>query len=211
VGAPVTVLLWDELGASMRRARRGTGLSLRQAQVRSGYSKGMLSLAENAKARPSRQLVHWYDEQFAADGLLLSIYAEALTASVPDPLRSVGRTERPVEGDAMTCIAVSPPSGHVAAPGAELVVRWTVRNAGTVAWVGRALRRIGAVDGARVLTSERTVPVPDTHPGAEVEVACAVVAPSRVGTVAGFWEIVDDHGGATFPGGSPLSFVVVTR
>jgi hypothetical protein len=207
----VTATLWDELGASMRRARRGAQLSLRQTQVKSGYSKGMLSLAENGKARPGLQLVQWYDEHFAADGLLLSIYAEARTAAVPDPLRRVGRTERPVPGDAMACVAVSPPSGGVVASGAQLLVCWTLRNDGAVGWTGRKLCRIGAVDGARVLISQRAVAVPDTAPGNDVDVTCVVGAPARTGTVAGFWEMVDDRGAATFPGARPFSFVVVAR
>lgn len=183
----MTGFLWCELGSTMRRIRQAADVSIRAAETRSGYSRGMLSLAENGKARPGRDLVRWYDEAFAANGLLLSLYAEALTAGLLSSTRAAGAPNR----DALNLVGSEPACGVIVAPGAHVAVRWTLRNTGSKRWKGRRLERLGAVGGSRVLESSRHVDVPDTAAGAEATVECEVVAPERRGSYVGCWAMVD--------------------
>src|SRR5690349_20873460 len=138
----------------MRRVRRAADMSIRTAEARSGYSRGMLSLAENGKARPGRDLVRWYDEAFAANGLLLSLYAEALTAALPASGRTAAHPGA-ANGDALSLVGSDPACGAVVAPGVRVAVRWTLRNTGDKRWTGRRLERLGAVGGSLVLCSPR--------------------------------------------------------
>ncbi|HEY2296434.1 MAG TPA: NBR1-Ig-like domain-containing protein [Jatrophihabitans sp.] len=186
-GDELTELLWRELGRAMRRAREDAGVSIRNAEVRSAYSRGMLSLAETGKARPSRELVRWYDATFAANGLLLSLYIEALTAALPSSERLIDGCT----GDALRVVDADPSCGVIVAPGARVWVRWTLRNTGTTAWTARRLERLGAVGGSLVLGSVRRVPVADTAPGAEVSVACELAAPELGATYVCCWALVD--------------------
>jgi len=189
----LTGFIWRELGASMRRLRTAAHVSIRMAETRSGYSRGMLSLAENGKARPGRALVRWYDETFAANGLLLSLYAEALTAALPSSRAAAPPTQQPgtANGDALALVACDPAPGVIVFPGTRVLVRWTVRNTGEQQWTGRCLERMGAVDGSLVLSSARKLDVPDTAPGDQATVECELVAPERPGAYVGCWALVD--------------------
>jgi hypothetical protein len=183
----LTGFLWRELGSRMRRVRQAAGVSIRAAETRSGYSRGMLSLAENGRARPGRDLVRWYDEEFAANGLLLSLYAEAFTAAVLSTARVTGAPNR----DALSLTGCDPACGVVVAPGAHVAARWTLRNTGKRRWTGRRLERLGPIGGSLVLASSRHVDVPTTAPGAEATVECEIVAPHRRGSYIGCWAMVD--------------------
>jgi len=70
-GSPETL----PLGARMRLARQGSGLSLGEVAGELGYSKAHLSAVENRTVRPSRVLVAGYERVLAiADGQLLAAY-----------------------------------------------------------------------------------------------------------------------------------------
>jgi hypothetical protein len=189
----LTELLWRELGGAMRRAREGAKVSIRNAEVRSAYSRGMLSLAETGKARPGRELVRWYDETFVAHGLLLSLYTEALTAALPSSERGPGLIDG-CTGDALRMVSADPGCGVIVAPNVNVPVRWTLHNSGTTTWTERRLERLGAIGGSLVLGSERYVSVPATVPGAEVTVDCELVTPELGGTYVGAWALVDTDG-----------------
>ena len=193
----------------MRALRESAGVSLRQAEARSGWGRGTLSQVENGKARPSRALVEWYEAAFDADGLLLSTYAEA---------RGAHRLERrPVlplhitAGDAFDCANPLLPSGALVRAGQPVTLGWTLRNTGTVAWVGRRLRRVGAHAAAQLLTSAPAVELADCPPGGAVDARIEVKAPTAPGTLVAYWQIVDADGRPCFPMSRLLCSLLVVR
>lgn len=193
----------------MRALRANAGVSLRQAETRSGWGRGTLSQVENGKARPSRALVEWYETAFDADGLLLSAYAEA---------RGAHRTERRVElpphlteGDDFQCANPLLPSGALVRAGRIVTLGWTLRNTGTVAWVDRRLRRVGTHAAAQLLTSPPAVDLDDCPPGGAVDARVEVTTPSTPGTLAAYWQIVDAEGRPCFPISHVLCSVLVVR
>lgn len=192
----------------MRVLRESAGVSLRQAEARSGWGRGTLSQVENGKARPSRALVEWYETAFDADGLLLSAYAEA---------RGAHRNERPVlpahitEGDAFDCADPLLPTGALVRAGQAVTLGWTLRNTGTVAWVGRRLRRVGAHAAAQLLISPPAVDLGDCPPGGAVDARIEVTAPSTPGTLVAYWQIVDPEGRPCFPISHLVSSLLVVR
>lgn len=193
----------------MRALRESAGVSLRQAEARSGWGRGTLSQVENGKARPSRALVEWYETAFGADGLLLSAYAEA---------RGAHRTERRAapplhltDGDAFECANPLLPSGALVRAGRTVTLGWTLRNTGSAAWVGRRLRRVGAHAAAQLLTSLPAVDLADCPPGGAVDARVEVTTPSSPGTLAAYWQIVDAQDRPCFPVSRVLCTVLVVR
>ena len=102
-------------------------------------------------------------------------------------------------GDAMDIVASMIPAGAVVVPCARVVVGWTMRNSGTVPWVGRQVVRVGAAAGIRVISGERACPVPDTAPGKIAAVAFEVEMPKLAGTVAAHWRMANRNGDYCFP------------
>lgn len=202
--------IWREVGESMRRLRQASGYSLREIEDRSGWGRGTLSQMENGKARPSREVVEWYDASLMADGLLLSMYFEAHLARAdhrePD---AVPPGVEPVSGDSVTCAAVAPPAGSLVAANTAVQVQWTLTNTGSVPWRGRLLRRVGAHAGVRAIGSTVLTPIPDTEPGSVVEVGCALLAPKMPGTAVAYWQMVDPNGMLCFPGSNLMSVLLV--
>ena len=56
------------------------------------------------------------------------------------------------------------------APGEVFNVSWTIRNVGTVPWVGRRLERQGPLVGPGLIASPRYVPIPDAEPSTEATI-----------------------------------------
>ena len=195
----MTLFLWRELGENMRKVRVAAGASLRDVEARCGRSRGTLSQVENGKARPSVELVRWYDENFAADGLLLSGYADARAAGAVVAGRAAPG-DSAAAGDAMTLVSASPAFGAAAPADTAVELRWVLRNTGSVPWAGRALRRLGAVGGLRLLTTVSSTPLPDVAPGNQAEVVVTAQTPPIRSTVAAYWQLVDASGTPCFPG-----------
>jgi len=189
--------LWRELGECMRQLRRAAVLSLRQVESGSGWRRSALSQAENAKARPSRRLVDYYDDAFGADGLLVSMYSEARVVRHRWRDKAPTAASAPAD-DAMTVLEASPPTCLRVAPGATLDAEWTIKNAGARPWHGRLLRRVGAYAGPRVITSAPRLVVPPVEPGDSVEISCRIEAPQVGGAVIAYWQFVDERGAACF-------------
>lgn len=186
--------LWRELGESMRRHRLGSGRSLRDVEVASKWGRGTLSQVENGKARPSQSLVSWYDNGFVADGLLLSMYAEARAAHpAVGPIDTPDEREFLIPGDSCRLLDAAPPTGQQVMPGEDVYVRWVISNAGNVAWHGRRFRRVGAHAGVRILGGPRLFDVPAVEPGDLAELELVVRAPDSAGSVVAHWRMVDQH------------------
>jgi hypothetical protein len=195
----------------MRRIRRASGVSLRQVEAGGAWRRGTLSQIETAKSRPSHAIVQWYDDTFAADGLLLSLFAEA--HAVQPFLGPVPGTDREVvvAGDRFALEASSLPAGTLVEAGVARSVVWQLTNSGTVAWRGRQLRRVGASAGVRLVASAATCAVPEAAPGATVRVECSFTPPQLPGTVVAYWRMTHSDGSFCFPMDAALSVLLVVR
>jgi len=76
-------------------------------------------------------------------------------------------------------------------PGQSLVKIWKLRNESTVAWPENT--RLLFVGGDRLANVE-AVGVPDVQPGAEVDIAVDMIAPSKPGRYVGYWRLVAPDG-----------------
>jgi transcriptional regulator with XRE-family HTH domain len=197
--------LWDELGSTMRRVRGEAGVSLRELESRGTWRRSTLSQVETGKARPSRELVEWYDLQVGSDGLLLSIYAEARSRQlIPQP------GDEPARGrDVVRLIDLDPPAGQLVVRGAVVRARLTLANGGRTTWRGRRLRRMGARSGLRLIGSDLEVPVPDLVAGDLAEVEVALRAPQIPGSVAAYWNLVDAAGRDCARSSPPIGVVLL--
>jgi transcriptional regulator with XRE-family HTH domain len=174
----------------MRRVRGAAGVSLRELEMRGSWRRSTISQVENGKARPSRQLVEWYDTELGSNGLLLCIYAEARSRQLL--ARQGIDAGEPL--DEVHVVGIDPPAGHAVHRGAWLPARVALRNGGTASWQGRALHRMGAHTGTRLIGSSPSTPVPDCEPGHCAEVSIELRAPDVPGSVVAFWTMVDDKG-----------------
>lgn len=169
------------LGWTMRQLRRVASQTVTRTAKEFGCSASHISRVEHGTARPSRELVQFYEERFEADGLLLSLFEVVEHASEQGRRRVGGH--RPsrvhaVPGDASTFVGDTIPHGTEMKPGEWFEKQWRVRNSGTVPWVGRQLERQGPLTGPGLITSERYVPVPDTKPGKVAKIKAPLRAPS---------------------------------
>ncbi len=193
--------LWSELGTTMRRVRGAAGVSLRELEDRGSWRRSTISQVENAKARPSRQLVEWFDQELGSDGLLLAIYAQAQAHQ----LRAVPAGDRT---DVPVVLAVDPPSGLLVNRNARLQARVTLANSGAAPWTGRRLRRLGAFAGRRLIGSAPDAAVADLCPGDHTDLVIELEAPELPGTAIAYWRLTDSAGRPS-AGMSPLVAVTL--
>ncbi len=105
-------------------------------------------------------------------------------------------TTTPAPGAACTNVAtfvsdVTVADNSVIAPGQSFTKTWRVRNRGTCTWgAGYAL---GFVSGP-AMTTQTSVPVPATAPGATADVSVPMTAPTTTGKVQGFWQLRAPNG-----------------
>jgi hypothetical protein len=94
---------------------------------------------------------------------------------------------------------VTVPDGTVMPPYFQFEKIWLVRNSGTVPWVGRWLARRGAPGGHGIPLSRHRVPIPDTQPGHEVDIAVMVQSQPLAGASQIHWKMVDNDDWEHFP------------
>lgn len=206
---------WANLGVAMRQARIGTGHTLTEVGRMIGWSKTHLSQVERGLERPSHELVAAYDNAFRADGLLSNLYLVArnpMLGGLPVARSEPGGAEQQAAvlkpatepttnelGDSSLFVAdITVPNGTVLPSNAEILKIWRLRNVGTVPWIGRTLARVGPYDGAPLLSSPPSVPISDTEPGDEVDIAVLIRTPSAPGTYIATWKMLD-AGRLVFP------------
>ncbi|WP_086859117.1 helix-turn-helix domain-containing protein [Amycolatopsis lexingtonensis] len=153
----------ETLGETMRHLRTANGASLTAAALAAGVSKGHLSNVERGRDSPSWDLIDFYEEAYGGDGQLWSAYVE--TVAGPRQRRpQVTHPAYPIAGDESAFVAdVTVPDGTVMPPGFRFEKVWRLRNAGTVPWIGRYLRRLGAPGGLGIPSSPVRVRI--TAPG----------------------------------------------
>src|SRR5512146_2077023 len=120
----------------------------------------------------------------------------ATTAPAGTATPSPSGTTTPAPGAACTNVGtfvsdVTVPDNSVVAPGLSFTKTWRVRNRGTCAW--GAGYTLGFVSG-QAMTTQTSVPVPATAPGATADVSVPMTAPTTTGTVQGFWQLRSPSG-----------------
>jgi hypothetical protein len=173
---------------------------------------------EHGTAKPSRELVQLYEEQFEADGMLLSLFEVVEHAGEQGRRRSGGHRSVLVQaepGDASTFVGDTIPHGTLLSPGEWFEKQWRIRNSGSVPWVERKLERQGPLTGPGLITSERYVPVPDTRPGKVAIITATLRAPSYDCTSIAYLKMVQtlDDGSVAlcFPEDYQLGLDVLVR
>ncbi|MBE1500109.1 transcriptional regulator with XRE-family HTH domain [Amycolatopsis lexingtonensis] len=189
----------ETLGETMRHLRTANGASLTAAALAAGVSKGHLSNVERGRDSPSWDLIDFYEEAYGGDGQLWSAYVE--TVAGPRQRRpQVTHPAYPIAGDESAFVAdVTVPDGTVMPPGFRFEKVWRLRNAGTVPWIGRYLRRLGAPGGLGIPSSPVRVRITDTMPGETVDIRVPLKSHILPGTAEIHWKMVDEDGFEFFP------------
>jgi transcriptional regulator with XRE-family HTH domain len=187
----------------MRDARLGKDLTLAGLAAQIGVSKGFLSEVERGIKPPSPRMARAYDRLLECDGVLVGLQedyqaAVSLESSLRDEHRTADPGPRQVPGDAVEFISESP-DGIEVTEGVPHVKTWTVRNAGSVLWEGRRLRRTGRLRGREIPPSEMSVPIPRTAPGETVVFKVTLHCAREAGTRIVRFKMVDAEGHLSFP------------
>lgn len=197
----------------MRKLREAASWTVTRTAREFGCSPSHITRVEHG-AKPSRELVRFYEETFEADGLLLSLFEVAENAPEQNRRRAGGRRPRRVRtipGDATAFIDDTIPHGTLMQPGQRFVKTWRIRNAGTVPWRGRRLERQGPLNGPGLIVSTRYLPIPDTEPGDIAKISAELKAPSYDCTSIAYFKMVDADGFLCFPDEHQLGLDVLVR
>jgi transcriptional regulator with XRE-family HTH domain len=205
---PKTVLGW-----SMQKLRLIHGWSGKRVAQEFGCSASHISRVEGG-AKPSRELVQFYEDTFEGDGLLLSMYEVAVHAPEQDRRRSGGRQprlHRAIPGDASSFVGDTIPHGTLMEPGQGFEKVWRIKNSGTVPWQGRRLERQGPLTGPGLISSLRFVEVPDTEPGKLAEITALLKAPTYDCSSIAYFKMVEADEKLCFPDSYQLGLDVLVR
>src|SRR5258708_7523413 len=119
------------LGWTLRTLRQLAGSSGSQTAREFKCSPSHTSRVEHGVTKPSRELVHFYEEKFEGDGMLLSLFEVAEHNAEQGRRRFGGhrpRLVRAVEGDASAFVDDTIPHGTLMTPGMLFVKTWRIRN-----------------------------------------------------------------------------------
>lgn len=205
---PKTVLGW-----SMQKQRLVHGWTGKRVAEAFGCNASHISRVEKG-SRPSRELVQFYEDNFEADGLLLSLFEVAEHSAEQERRRAGGKRpklRRAVPGDASTFLGDTVPHGTLTTPGQVFEQTWRVQNSGTVPWQGRKLERQGPLTGPGLITSLRLVDIPDTEPGGIAEIASLLKAPTYDCSSIAYFKMVDQQGRLCFPDSYQSGLDVLVR
>jgi transcriptional regulator with XRE-family HTH domain len=195
----------------MQKQRLIHGWTGKQVAEVFGCSPSHISRVEQG-SKPSRELVQFYEDTFQADGLLLSLFEVAEHAPEQERRRAGGkrpRLKRALPGDASTFVGDTIPHGTRMEPGQVFEQTWTLRNSGTVAWIGRRLERQGPLTGPGLISSLRFVDIPNTEPGGEVAVTAHLKAPTYDCSSIASFKMVDADGRLCWPDSYQLGLDVL--
>jgi transcriptional regulator with XRE-family HTH domain len=198
----------------MQKLRLVNGVTGKHVAQEFGCSPAHVSRVEQGQSKPSRELVQFYEERFEADGMLLSLFEVAVHAPEQDRRRAGGKRPKPnraAPGDASAFLSDTIPHGSLMAPGQAFEKVWQIKNSGTVAWQDRRLERQGPLTGPGLISSLRSVDVPDTKPGDVAEIAAPLKAPTYDCTSIAYFKLVDSAGRLCFPDSYQLGLDVLVR
>ena len=181
--APVVIVGTREQGDLDSPGSRHAGVACDAAASRSGrrsrrsgWGRGTLSQVENGKARPSRALVEWYEDDLRRRRAAAVRLRRGPRCAPQRAPRRTAAAPAPTATTSSGATRCRPPARSSAA-GRTVTVGWTLRNTGTVPWVGRRLRRVGAHAAAQLLTSRHAVGSRRLRPGGEVDARVEVTTP----------------------------------
>lgn len=200
------------LGWSLQKQRQVAGWSGKQVAEAFGCSPAHISRVEQGSSKPSRELVQFYEDTFAADGLLLSLFEVAEHAPEQDRRRAGGsrpRLYRALKGDASSFVSDTIPHGSLLTPGQIFEQTWTIRNSGRVSWHGRRLERQGPLTGPGLISSQRYVDIPDTEPGSTAAITAWLKAPTYDCSSIAYFKMEDGEGRLCFPDSYQLGLDVL--
>jgi hypothetical protein len=198
----------------MRALRRAQDWTVTETARAFGCSPSHITRVEHGHNRPSRALVVFYEEQFEANGMLLSLFEVVDHAAEQKRRRARGPGERRVRripGDASAFISDTIPHGTVMAPGELFVKCWRIRNSGSVPWCDRRLERQGPVIGPGLIVSPPSVDVPNTAPGQETEISVGLRAPGYDCSSIAYFKMIDADGFLCFPNDYQLGLDVLVQ
>ncbi len=196
----------------MQRQRMANGWSGKQLAESYGCNAAHISRVEHGQLTPSRMLVLFYEEAFNAKGLLISEYESVVTAAEQERRRWRGHAPpayRAAPGDASEFVGDTVPHGILMAPGETFEKTWTIKNAGTVPWLGRRLERQGPITGPGLITSLRFLEMPDAHPGETITIVTGLNAPGYDCASIAYFKQVDAEGHICFPDNYQLGLDVL--
>lgn len=198
----------------MRQLRRVSGWTASRTAEAYGCSVSHISRVERG-ARPSRELVQFYEQHFEADGMLLSLFEVVDYNAEQQRRRAGGRRPRRTEavpGDAATFVDETVPHGSLLQPGAVFVKTWQIKNSGTVLWRDRRLERQGPLTGPGLITSlVRESEIPDAAPDETIEIEVLLKAPTYDCTSIGYFKMVNADRTLCFPDDYQLGLDVLVR
>jgi hypothetical protein len=186
----------------MRQMRDSCQWGVRQTAETFGCSPSHITRVELGQARPSRDLVDFYEQQFEGDGLLASLLEVVEHSSEQHRRRAAHtrlRTVRAAAGDASEFVGSRLALGTMFSPGEPFSETWQIRNAGSVPWVGRQLERQGPRAGPGLIVSERRYPIADTQPGQIATIDAQFTAPTYDCSTIAYFKMVDVDGQLCFP------------
>jgi transcriptional regulator with XRE-family HTH domain len=199
------------LGWSMQKQRLLHNWSGKQVAAAFGCSPSHISRIEQG-SKPSRELVQFYEDTFAADGLLLSLFEVVAHAPEQERRRAGGRRprlSRAIPGDASTFVDDTVPHGSLMEPGEVFEQVWRIKNSGTVPWVGRQLERQGPLTGPGLISSLRFVEIADTEPAEIAKITAPLKAPTYDCSSIAYFKMVDSESNFCFPDNYQLGLDVL--
>jgi transcriptional regulator with XRE-family HTH domain len=199
------------LGWTMQKTRIANDWTGKRVAQAFGCSPAHISRVEQGHTRPSRALVHFYEDAFGADGLLLSLLEVVDHSAEQGRRRGESRDLRAVPGDASEFIDDTIPHGTLLRRGEIFTKTWRVRNSGSVRWIGRRLERQGPLTGPGLITSSRFCPVPDAKPGSMISIEHKLKSPGYACSSIAYFKMVDADGMLCFPDSYQLGLDVLVR
>jgi transcriptional regulator with XRE-family HTH domain len=200
------------LGLTMQKFRLVYGMTGKQTAEAFGCSPSHISRVEAGTAKPSRELVQFYEQTFEADGLLLSLFEVADHAAEQERRRAGGTRPKPYQalhGDASTFVGDTIPHGTLMQPSQVFEQTWRVRNSGIIGWQGRRLERQGPLTGPGLISSVRFYAVPDTEPGGVAAITATLKAPTYDCSSIAYFKMVDQQKRFCFPDNYQLGLDVL--
>ena len=149
---------------------------------------------------------------FGGDDATTPPRANTLAQSSDCPLRPSAPPSAPPAhpGDAGTLIDdITLPDCSRVKPGVTVQKVWRFKNVGSVAWRGYTLHRVDAPQQRGQCQTIADVPVPDTPPGAMVDVKTDVTTPRTTGLCMARFKMEDATGKYAFPGSRPVYFQII--
>lgn len=197
----------------MRRVVNATELTANQCPIRmvafAGEEDGIVKIASAHASFPETRVIPGdHSSLIQPDGredtrflALRGLVVDALSSTEEDE----SRPRKVIPGDDRTefVAELTVPDGSILEPGEIFEKVWIIRNAGSVAWRGRSLRRMGGGYALGLITAPETVSIPDTEPGEEVRISVTMRAPRVAAFTTCLYKMVDSTGQLCFPDSHP--------